>query len=85
MILEPTPDMLPSEQLYTNCRTAIPGAPDHHLMFPAIWNGSVDDTTRIAMASSHDGQTWHWVPGGDILAPVRSAGGTAAASGRRPT
>jgi hypothetical protein len=44
--------MLPSEQLYTNCRTAIPGAPDQHLMFPAIWNGSVDDTTRIAMASS---------------------------------
>ena len=67
MILEPTPDMLPSEQLYTNCRTAIPGAPDHHLMFPAIWNGSVDDTTRIVMASSHDGKTWHWVPGGDIL------------------
>ncbi len=67
MILEPTPDMLPSEQLYTNCRTAIPGAPDNHLMFPAIWNGSVDDTTRIALASSHDGKTWHWVPGGDLL------------------
>ena len=27
MILEPTPDMLPSEQLYTNCRTTVPGAP----------------------------------------------------------
>ena len=36
-------------------------------MFPTIWNGSVDDTTRIAMASSHDGKTWHWVPGGDLL------------------
>jgi hypothetical protein len=67
MILEPTPDMLPSEQLYTNCHTTIPGAPDQHLMFPAIWNGSVDDTTRIALASSHDGKTWHWVPGGDLL------------------
>ncbi len=67
MILEPTPDMLPSEQLYTNCHTVIPGAPDHHLMFPAIWNASVDDTTRIALASSHDGKTWHWVPGGDLL------------------
>jgi hypothetical protein len=67
MILEPTPDMLPSEQLYTNCRTAIPGAPDQHLMFPSIWNGSVDDTTRIALASSHDGKVWHWVPGGDLL------------------
>ena len=67
MILEPTPDMLPSEQLYTNCHTTVPGAPDQHLMFPTIWNGSVDDTTRIALASSHDGKIWHWVPGGDLL------------------
>ncbi|MBI3866624.1 MAG: hypothetical protein HY290_32480 [Planctomycetia bacterium] len=67
MILEPSADMLPSEQLYTNCRTAIPGAPDQHLMFPTIWNGSVDDTTRIAMAASHDGKLWHWVPGGELL------------------
>lgn len=67
MILEPTPDMLPSEQLYTNCYTTVPGAPDQHLMFPTIWNGSVDDTTRVAVASSHDGRNWHWVPGGDIL------------------
>lgn len=67
LILEPTPDMLPSEQLYTNCRTTIPGAPDQHLMFPSIWNGSIDDTTRVALASSHDGKVWHWVPGGDLL------------------
>ena len=69
MVLEPTLDMLPSEQLYTNCRTSIPGAPDHHLMFPTIWNGSVDDSTRVALASSHDGKLWHWVPGGDLLRP----------------
>ncbi|MCB9783013.1 MAG: hypothetical protein H6751_08635 [Candidatus Omnitrophica bacterium] len=67
LILEPTPDMLPSEVLYTNCHTTVPGAPDQHLMFPAIWNGSLDDTTRIAMASSHNGINWHWVPGGDLL------------------
>ncbi len=67
MILEPSLDMLPSESLYTNCRTTIPGAPDQFLMFPAIWNASVDDTTRIGLASSHDGQVWHWVPGGDLM------------------
>ncbi|MBI3852737.1 MAG: hypothetical protein HY298_20985 [Verrucomicrobia bacterium] len=67
MIIEPTPDMLPSEALYTNCRTSVPGAPDQHLMFPTAWNASIDDTTRIAMASSHDGKVWHWVPGGDLL------------------
>ena len=67
MILEPTPDMLPSESLYTNARTTIPGAPDQLLMFPTIWNASIDDTTRIAMATSHDGALWQWTPGGDIL------------------
>lgn len=67
MILEPTPDMQPSETLYTNCRTSVPGAPDQHLMFPTIWNASIDDTTRIGLASSHDGKVWHWVPGGDLL------------------
>jgi hypothetical protein len=67
MVLEPTPDMAPSEQLYTNCRTSIPGAPDQHLMFPTIWNAPIDDSTRIALASSHDGKLWHWVPGGDLL------------------
>jgi hypothetical protein len=36
-------------------------------MFPSVWNASVNDTTRIVMASSHDGINWHWVPGGDIL------------------
>ena len=54
-------------------------------MFPSIWNGSVDDTTRIALASSHDGKTWHWVPGGDLLRTSPSASGTAVASGPRPT
>jgi hypothetical protein len=68
LIVEPTPDMLPSEVLYTNCHTFVPGAPDCQLMFPAIWNASVSDTTRIAMLSSHDGKIWHWIPGGDILA-----------------
>jgi hypothetical protein len=67
MILEPGPDMLPSEQLCTNCHTSAPGAPDVQLMFPAIWNGSGDDTTRIGFASSHNGRVWHWVPGGNLL------------------
>jgi hypothetical protein len=36
-------------------------------MSPAIWNASIDDTTRIVMATSHDGENWYWVPGGDLL------------------
>ena len=67
MILDPPPSMLPSESLYTNCYTTIPKAPDQHLMFPSVWNASIDDTTRIVMASSGDGQNRYWVPGGDLL------------------
>jgi hypothetical protein len=67
MVLDPPPSMLPSESLYTNCYTTVPKAPDQHLMFPAVWNASIDDTTRIVMASSYDGENWYWVPGGDLL------------------
>ena len=67
MMLEPTMEMLPSEVLYTNGRTTIPGAPDHHLLFPVVWNASMDDATRVVMATSHDGKVWHWAPGGSLL------------------
>lgn len=66
IILEPGPDLLPSDTLYTNCRTAIPGAPDHHLMFPTVWHTS-DDSTSVAIASSHDGKVWHFLPGSPVL------------------
>ncbi|HIJ65122.1 MAG TPA: hypothetical protein HPP77_04155 [Candidatus Hydrogenedentes bacterium] len=74
MMLEPTPDMLPSEVLYTNSRTTVPRAPDHHLMFPAVWNASVTDDTRVALLSSHDGKVWHWVPGGGKLRQTQPFG-----------
>jgi hypothetical protein len=67
VILEPSPSMEPSDLLYTNCKTTIPGAPDHHLMFPAIWHAAMDDTTSIVLASSHDGRVWNWVPGTAVL------------------
>jgi hypothetical protein len=67
MILEPSPNMLPSEALYTNCRTTVPGAPEQHLLFPAVWNASIDDTTRIVLATSHNGKVWHWAPEGTVL------------------
>jgi len=35
LIVEPGPMMPPTDQIYTNCRTTIPGAPDHHMMFPS--------------------------------------------------
>jgi len=65
-IIEPGPEMPPSDTLYTNCRTTIPGAPDHHLMFPTIYH-QMDDTTSTALASSHDGVTWHFLPGSPVF------------------
>ena len=65
IILEPGPDLLPSDTLYTNCKTTIPGAPDQHLLFPTIWHTS-DDTTSVAIASSRDTMVWHWLPGSPV-------------------
>lgn len=62
----PPPDFLPSEVLYTNCKTTMPGQPDNHLMFPAVWNMD-SDATRLVMMSSTDGRVWQWVPGGTVL------------------
>lgn len=67
VILEPGPDMLPSDLIYTNCKTTIPHAPDHHMMFPTIWHAAADDTTSVAVASSHNGKLWHWLPGSSVF------------------
>ncbi|MBI3657444.1 MAG: hypothetical protein HY232_13600 [Acidobacteria bacterium] len=66
VILEPGPDMAPSDVLYTNCKTTIPGAPDQHLLFPTVWHTS-DDTTTVVAASSHNGKVWHYLPGPPVL------------------
>lgn len=66
ILLEPGPEMAPSDVLYTNCRTEIPGAPDHHLMFPAVWHTSTDSTS-VVLASSRDGIRWHYLPGEPVL------------------
>ena len=66
VVMEPGPDMSASDMLYTNCRTAVPGAPEHHLMFPAVFH-TADDTTSIILASSYDGKSWNPVPGGAVL------------------
>lgn len=57
-IVEPDPLVSPSHVLYTNCRTAIPGAPDQHLMFPATWTVGDADVTYLNLYSSHNGQSW---------------------------
>jgi hypothetical protein len=68
VIVEPGLELEPSESYYTNCRTCIPGAPDHHLMFPAIYH-LASDTMSIGMLSSYDGRRWDTVPGSPVFEP----------------
>jgi hypothetical protein len=63
LVLAPSPDMRPSELLYTNGYTSIPGAPDHHVMFPSIWDVA-SDQTDIRVAVSFDGRLWQMAGGG---------------------
>lgn len=58
IILEPGSNMSPSQVFYTNCKTTIPGAPDNHLMFPAVWD-QANDSTHIELFSSNNGTTWN--------------------------
>ncbi|MBI2298261.1 MAG: hypothetical protein HYU66_04795 [Armatimonadetes bacterium] len=61
-ILTPPNDFPPTDLLYTNCHTELPGAPDCQLLFPAIWH-LLDDTTSITLAGSQDGVVWSYLPG----------------------
>lgn len=60
LILAPPPGLGPSQVFYTNCRTSLPGAPDQHLMFPAVWDQATD-RTGIHFACSLDGRAWNLI------------------------
>jgi hypothetical protein len=70
VIIETESDMKPTDQLYANCYTTIPGAPDHHLMFPLLYNIS-DDNSDLLLYASYNGINWHRVPGTPVLANQR--------------
>lgn len=69
VIIEPGFHSLPSDDFYMNCRTTIPGAPDHHLIFPTVYHLS-SDTGTVKMLSSFDGKMWHWLPGEPAITPA---------------
>jgi len=54
--------------VYTNGRTAYPGLPEHHLMFPIFYR-RLTQTSEIHLHSSIDGIHWDRVPGGPVLVP----------------
>ena len=67
IICEPGPDILgPSDVLYTNCHTFVPGTVNQHLFFPTVWH-TENDSTSVFMASSRDGEIIHWIPNNPVL------------------
>ncbi len=69
-IVMPSLDDPFSTDVYTNCRTTFPGAPNYHLMFPTFYH-RYSQTSEIRLLSSFDGEIWDQVPGD----PVVEAGG----------
>jgi len=63
-------DMAPSHLFYTNGKTTLPGAPEHHVMFPWIWELE-NDGGSVWLLSSADGWAWSRVPGGPVVSPGR--------------
>jgi len=57
-----------TDDIYTNARTAYPGLPTYHLMFPAIYHRSTQ-TSDVRLYSSADGICWNEVPGGPVISP----------------
>ena len=66
VIIEPGADMGPSDTYYTNCKTTIPGAPDHHLLFPTVWH-QAEETTSVEVHASYYGRVWTRIPGSPVL------------------
>jgi hypothetical protein len=66
VIVEPDIDWPPTDTIYTNCKTTIPGAPDMHVMFPAVYH-QAEDNTSLMFYSSYDNKAWQKVPGGPVL------------------
>ncbi|MBC7287304.1 MAG: hypothetical protein H5T86_04505 [Armatimonadetes bacterium] len=62
------PDLPPSVDVYTNCYTTIPLAPDHHLLFPTVYLRDRDLGVGY-MAASRDGKLWHFLPGSPVVTP----------------
>ena len=66
LVMEPDPLMPPSQVYYTQCKTLFPHAPDHHLMFPSVWD-TATDTTHIEMSASRDSLLWYKLSQAPVL------------------
>lgn len=71
----------PAHTWYQPGKTAMPEAPDYHVMFPLRWDQHTD-RFEVHLATSPDNVTWGFVPGSPVLEPGEPGGwdgGTVAA------
>jgi len=67
-ILWSDPGQSASEDYYTQGRSLYPGTRTGHIMLPSIYDRRLD-SLYSRMATSLDGRTWSWMPGGPIVYP----------------
>lgn len=67
-IIWPRLDDPPDYDYYLNGRTAYPGLPDCHLMFPMLYH-RFTERSEIRLYSSADGLAWNELPGGPVIEP----------------
>ncbi len=66
--LWPNPFDGPFDDYYINGYTLYPGTRSMHFMLSTIFRRDLD-VTNIRVASSMDGRTWEWLPGGPVVEP----------------
>lgn len=66
MILWPTLDRLPSDDLSTNAKSLRPGTLDAHLPFPTVYRRARDNCS-VEMMSSPEGIHWFLVPRNPVI------------------
>jgi hypothetical protein len=69
-VLSDTPNLVPSEAIYTTAWSLFPGAPDHQLVFPTVWD-TASDSHSVYVCSSPDGagRSWQWLSRTPLLEP----------------
>ncbi|HEY1627281.1 MAG TPA: hypothetical protein VGG16_26170 [Streptosporangiaceae bacterium] len=69
-VLSDTPNLRPTESLYTGFWSTFPGAPDTQLLFPTVWDTATDNhAVYICSATDAHGRSWQWLPDGCLLKP----------------
>lgn len=82
-VLGTAPWMAPSQTVYTNAWTRLPGAPDAELMLPTVWD-TARDATEVHIAGTIDGRSWDWLRTGPVLPPAPSGAWDAGATFLHP-